>query len=55
MGNIPIKKIEIKAYELWEQAGKPIGDEVEFWFRAKEILFWESINVIPFYVKDNNE
>ncbi len=30
------------AYELWEQAGKLDGQDLEFWERAKEILSSEA-------------
>ncbi len=30
------------AYELLEQAGKPDGQDLEFWERAKEILSSEA-------------
>jgi hypothetical protein len=28
-------KIRERAYTLWEEAGKPLGDGVEFWLRAE--------------------
>ena len=27
-------KIQVRAYELWEQEGRPQGRAEEFWFRA---------------------
>jgi hypothetical protein len=27
-------KIQVRAYELWEQEGRPYGRAEEFWFRA---------------------
>jgi hypothetical protein len=31
-------QISARAYQLWEEAGKPIGNDQEFWNRAKEEL-----------------
>lgn len=30
------------AYELWEQAGKPDGQDQEFWERARQIVSSEA-------------
>lgn len=30
----PKKRIRIRAYELWQAAGKPPGDGAEFWLQA---------------------
>lgn len=30
--------IELRAYELWEQAGRPFGRAEEFWFLASSEL-----------------
>jgi hypothetical protein len=30
--------VERKAYELWEQAGRPHGQDERFWFLAEETL-----------------
>jgi hypothetical protein len=27
--------VRARAYELWEQAGRPVGREVEFWLEAE--------------------
>ncbi|MGT2502103.1 DUF2934 domain-containing protein [Bradyrhizobium guangxiense] len=27
-----------RAYELWEQAGRPAGRELEFWLEAERLL-----------------
>ena len=32
------EQIRIRAYELWEQAGKPQGREAEFWHLAERDL-----------------
>jgi hypothetical protein len=32
------QSIEIRAYELWEQAGRPFGRAEEFWFIASTEL-----------------
>jgi hypothetical protein len=28
------EQIRVRAYQLWEQAGRPVGEEQAFWFRA---------------------
>jgi hypothetical protein len=30
--------IKLRAYELWEQSGKPESDGVEFWLKAEKEL-----------------
>ena len=30
------RAIELRAYTLWEEAGRPEGREMEFWFAAEE-------------------
>ena len=32
------EEIEARAYQLWEQAGKPVGREKEFWRLAEQEL-----------------
>ena len=32
------QEIEARAYQLWEQAGKPVGREKEFWSLAEQEL-----------------
>lgn len=34
--------IALRAYELWEQAGRPEGDGREFWFAAETELLREA-------------
>jgi len=34
MQGVTQDKIELRAYELWEQEGRPFGRAEEFWFRA---------------------
>ncbi len=34
-------RIRERAHHLWEQAGKPHGQHVEFWERAKELVGME--------------
>ena len=34
MQGVTHDKIELRAYELWEQEGRPFGRSEEFWFRA---------------------
>ena len=32
------KMVELKAYELWQKAGSPIGRDQEFWYSAEVII-----------------
>ena len=32
------EEIEARAYQLWEQAGRPVGREKEFWNLAEQEL-----------------
>jgi len=32
------EQIKIRAHELWEQAGKPDGRDIEFWLLAERDL-----------------
>ena len=32
------EQIRARAYELWQQAGKPVGREDEFWQQAEQAL-----------------
>ena len=38
MANPSEKQIRVRAYELWQQAGKPEGREDEFWQQAERAL-----------------
>jgi hypothetical protein len=38
MQGVTHDKIELRAYELWEQDGRPFGRSEEFWFRASTEL-----------------
>lgn len=38
MQGVSHETIERRAYELWEQAGRPHGQAEEFWFRASTEL-----------------
>jgi hypothetical protein len=38
MQSVTHESIERRAYELWEQAGRPFGQSEEFWFRASTEL-----------------
>jgi uncharacterized protein (UPF0147 family) len=29
------RRVRARAYELWEQAGRPVGRDVEFWLEAE--------------------
>lgn len=31
-------RIQTKAYELWESAGKPLGKSMDFWLQAEKII-----------------
>ncbi len=31
-------EIEARAYQLWEQAGRPVGREADFWHLAEQEL-----------------
>ena len=32
------KMVELKAYELWQKAGSPMGRDKEFWYTAEVIV-----------------
>jgi len=32
------KQLELKAYELWQKAGSPMGRDQEFWYTAVAVL-----------------
>ena len=32
------KQVELKAYELWQQAGSPMGRDQEFWYTAVAVI-----------------
>lgn len=32
------RRVKARAYELWEQAGRPPGQDVEFWLEAERQL-----------------
>ena len=32
------KQVELKAYELWQKAGSPMGRDQEFWYTAVAII-----------------
>ncbi len=32
------KMVELKAYELWQKAGSPMGRDQEFWYTAEVII-----------------
>ena len=32
------KMVELKAYELWQKAGSPMGRDQEFWYTAEVIV-----------------
>jgi hypothetical protein len=38
MPGVTHQSIELRAYELWEQAGRPFGRSEEFWFLASTEL-----------------
>jgi hypothetical protein len=42
------KDIRRAAYHLWEEAGRPLGRDLEFWFRARERLHRpEPVRILP--------
>ena len=41
------EQIRIRAYELWEQAGKPDGRDQEFYHEAERVLENEPAMEIP--------
>ena len=32
------KQIQLKAYELWQKAGSPLGRDQEFWYTAVAVV-----------------
>lgn len=32
------KQVELKAYELWQRAGSPMGRDQEFWYTAVAVI-----------------
>ena len=32
------KQVQLKAYELWQKAGSPMGRDQEFWYTAVAVL-----------------
>ena len=32
------QQLQLKAYELWQQAGSPMGRDQEFWYTAVAVL-----------------
>ncbi len=32
------KQVELKAYELWQKAGSPMGRDQEFWYTAVAVI-----------------
>jgi hypothetical protein len=32
------EEIQLRAYQIWEAAGKPVGDGVQFWLQAEAEL-----------------
>ena len=32
------QQVQLKAYELWQQAGSPMGRDQEFWYTAMAVL-----------------
>lgn len=42
-----LEPIRIRAYSLWEQAGRPEGGDLEFWERARQEIEAEQAAVPP--------
>jgi hypothetical protein len=47
MQSVTHETIERRAYELWEQAGRPFGQSEDFWFRASSELQTNGVAVKP--------
>jgi hypothetical protein len=43
MDNADEERIRAKAHELWEQAGKPDGQQEHFWHEAERLLKQERV------------
>ena len=43
MSDADLDDVRARAYQLWEQAGKPEGRIDEFWFKAEEQLKAERV------------
>ncbi len=41
------EKIRIRAHQLWEQAGKPHGYDVDHWLQAEKELLLNSVAAAP--------
>ncbi|HEY8576176.1 MAG TPA: DUF2934 domain-containing protein [Devosia sp.] len=35
------QKVRVTAYHLWENDGRPLGKETDYWFRAMQMLLDE--------------
>jgi hypothetical protein len=42
-----LEPIRIRAYSLWEQAGRPEGGDLEFWERARKEIEAEQAAALP--------
>ncbi len=42
-----LEPIRIRAYSLWEQAGRPEGGDLEFWERARQEIEAEQAAASP--------
>ncbi|MGD0847098.1 DUF2934 domain-containing protein [Bradyrhizobium sp.] len=47
------EQIRIRAYELWEQAGKPAGCEEDFWHLAERDLQHHAEQDVPERIVDS--
>jgi hypothetical protein len=43
--NTNLEEIQTRAYQLWEQAGKPEGRDQEFWHQAERELMEKTENL----------
>lgn len=41
------QRVRQTAYHLWEDNGRPFGDETKYWFMALERLLAERIDYVP--------
>ncbi len=42
-----LEPIRIRAYQLWEQAGRPEGGDLEYWERARQEIEAEEAALAP--------
>jgi|HubBroStandDraft_5_1064220.scaffolds.fasta_scaffold07701_5 hypothetical protein len=45
--NINLEEIQTRAYQLWEEAGRPEGRDEEFWLLAERALMEKTESLRP--------